>query len=45
LEANKREPAKIVGEEAVEMIALLATFEVEEFRLLIDFGQGWERGI
>ena len=45
LEAYKREASKIVGEEAVEMIAVLATFEVEEVRPLIDFGQGWERGI
>ena len=45
LEAYKREAAKIVGEEAVEMIAVLATFEVEEIRPLIDFGQGWEKGI
>ena len=45
LEAYKREAAKIVGEEAVEMIAVLATFEVEEVRPLIDFGQGWEKGI
>ena len=45
LEAYKREAAKIVGEEAVEMIAVLAAFDVEEVRPLIDFGQGWERGI
>ena len=45
LEAYKREAAKMVGEEAVGMIAVLATFEVEEVRPLIDFGQGWERGI
>ena len=45
LEAYKREAAKIVGEEAVGMIAVLATFEVEEVRPLIDFGQGWEKGI
>lgn len=45
LEGYKREAAKMVGEEAVEMIAVLATFEVEEVRPLIDFGQGWERGI
>lgn len=45
LEAYKKEAAKIVGEEAVEMIAVLAAFEVEEVRPLIDFGQGWERGI
>ena len=45
LEGYKREAAKIVGKEAVEMISVLATFEVEEVRPLIDFGQGWENGI
>ena len=45
LEVYKREAAKIVGEEAVGMIAVLATFEVVEVRPLIDFGQGWEKGI
>ena len=44
LEAYKREAAKIVGEEAAGMIAVLATFEVTEIRPLIDFGQGWEKG-
>ena len=29
----------------MEMIAVLATFVVEEIRPLIDFGQGWEKGI
>lgn len=43
LETYKKEAAKIVGEEAVEMIAVLAAFEVEEVRPLIDFGQGWEK--
>ena len=45
LEAYKREAAKIVGEQAAGMIAVLATFEVTEVRPLIDFGQGWEKGI
>ncbi|MGB7545448.1 MAG: pyridoxamine 5'-phosphate oxidase family protein [Methanothrix sp.] len=45
LEAYKREAAKIVGQEAAGMIAVLATFEVTEVRPLIDFGQGWEKGI
>ena len=45
LEAYKREAAKIVGQEAAGMIAVLATFEVEAIRPLIDFGQGWEKGI
>jgi hypothetical protein len=45
LEAYKKEAAKIVGQEAVGMIVVLATFEVTEVRPLIDFGQGWEKGI
>jgi len=45
LEAYKSQMAKIVGEQAVEMIAVLATFEVTEVRPLIDFGQGWEKAI
>jgi hypothetical protein len=45
LEAYKREMARVVGEQAARMIAVLATFEVEEIRPLIDFGQGWEKGI
>ena len=45
LDGYKREAAKIVGEEAAGMIAVLATFEVTEVRPLIDFGQGWEKGI
>ena len=45
LDGYKREVAKIVGQQAAGMIAVLATFEVEEVRPLIDFGQGWEKGI
>ena len=41
----KSEAAKIVGEQALEMIKVLATFEVTEVRPLIDFGQGWEKSI
>ena len=37
--------AKIIGEQAAEMIKVLVTFEVTEVRPLIDFGQGWERSI
>jgi hypothetical protein len=37
--------AKIVGEQAVEMIKVLATFEVTEVRPLIDSGQGWKKSI
>ena len=45
LDAYKRQMAKVVGEQATEMIKVLATFEVTEVRPLIDFGQGWEKSI
>jgi hypothetical protein len=45
LDTYKSQMAKIVGEQAAEMIAVLATFEVTEVRPLIDFGQGWEKAI
>lgn len=45
LDQWKIQAAKIIGEEAVEMIYALATFEVTEVRPLIDFGQGWEKSI
>jgi len=45
LDTYKIETAKIVGEQAAEMIKVLVTFEVTEVRPLIDFGQGWERSI
>jgi hypothetical protein len=41
----KSQMAKVVGEQAANMIKVLATFEVTEVRPLIDFGQGWERSI
>ncbi|MCK9441525.1 MAG: pyridoxamine 5'-phosphate oxidase family protein [Methanothrix sp.] len=45
LETYKNQMARIVGEQAAEMIAVLATFEVTQVRPLIDFGQGWEKSI
>ena len=45
LETYKSQIAKIVGEQAAGMIAVLATFEVTEVRPLIDFGQGWEKAV
>lgn len=45
LDMYKSEVAKIVGEQAADMIKVLATFEVTEVRPLIDFGQGWEKSI
>jgi hypothetical protein len=41
----KSQMAKVVGEQAADMIKVLATFEVTEVRPLIDFGQGWEKSI
>ncbi len=41
----KSQMAKVVGEQAASMIKVLATFEVTEVRLLVDFGQGWEKSI
>jgi hypothetical protein len=43
LEAYKSQMAKVVGEQAAGMIAVLGTFEATEVRPLINFGQGWER--
>jgi hypothetical protein len=45
LDVYKSQVAKIVGEQAAEMIKVLATFEVTEVRPLIDFGQVWEKSI
>jgi hypothetical protein len=45
LDMYKSQVAKIVGEQAADMIKVLATFEVTEVRPLIDFGQGWEKSI
>lgn len=45
LDMYKSQMAKIVGEQAAAMIQVLATFEIEEVRPLIDFEQGWEKSI
>ena len=45
LDTYKSQMAKIVGEQAADMIKVLATFEVTEVRPLVDFGQGWEKSI
>ena len=45
LDMYKSQTAKIVGEQAADMIKVLATFEVTEVRPLIDMGQGWEKSI
>lgn len=45
LDTYKSEMAKRVGEQAADMIKVLATFDITEVRPLIDFGQGWEKSI
>ena len=45
IDTYKSQMAKVVGEQAADMIKVLATFEVTEVRPLIDFGQGWEKSI
>jgi hypothetical protein len=45
IDTYKEQMAKIVGEQAADMIKVLATFDVTEVRPLIDFCQGWERSI
>ena len=45
LDMYKSQMAKVVGEQAADMVKVLATFEVTEVRPLLDFGQGWEKSI
>jgi len=45
LEDYKRQVAKVVGEQAAEMIQVVVTFDLTEVRPLIDLGQGWEKSI
>ncbi len=41
----RTQAAKFVGEAAAKMMYAAVTFDVEEVRPLIDFGQGWEKSI
>ncbi len=45
LEAYVSQVAKVIGEQAANMIKVLATFEITEIRPLVDFGQGWGKSI
>ncbi|WP_348303244.1 pyridoxamine 5'-phosphate oxidase family protein [Methanothrix sp.] len=45
LESYKSQVAKVVGEQAAEMIQVMVTFDLTEVRPLIDVGQGWEKSI
>ena len=45
LDMYKHQVAKVVGEQAADMIKVLAKFDVTEVRPLIDIGQGWEKSV
>ena len=45
MDTYKSQVAKIIGEQAVDIVKILATFEVTEVRTLVDFERGWERSI
>ena len=45
LEEYKSQVARIVGEQAAEMIKVMVTFDLTEVRPLVDIGQGWETSI
>ena len=45
LDQMRAKIAKTAGEAAAKMIHAAVTFEVQELRLLADFGQGWEKSI
>ena len=45
LEGYKSQVARVVGEQAAEMVQVVVTFDLTEVRPLIDIGQGWEKSI
>ena len=45
LEKMRAQIAKIAGEAAAKTVHAAVTFEIEEVRPIIDFGQGWEKSI
>ncbi len=45
LEDYKAKMAKAVGQQAADMVSVLAKFAITEVRPLVDMGQGWERSI
>ncbi len=45
LDTIRDQVSKFVSESAAKMMHAAVTFEVEEIRPLIDFGQGWEKSI
>jgi len=45
LEKIRSQIAKVAGEAAAKTVHAAVTFEIEEVRPVIDFGQGWEKSI
>jgi hypothetical protein len=45
LDTIRSQTANFVGEEAAKMIYAAVTFEVDEVRPIVDFGQSWEKSI
>ena len=45
LEKARAQATKAVGEEAARALHAAVTFEIEEVRPIVDFGQGWEKSI
>jgi hypothetical protein len=45
LDTIRSQTAKFVGEDAAKMIYAAVTFEVDEVRPIVDFGQSWEKSI
>jgi hypothetical protein len=44
-ETMRAEVAQTAGEEPAKMVHAAVTFEVQEIRPLVDFGQGWKQAI
>ena len=45
LDDLKEQLRKAAGEQAAQMMNAAVTFEIEEIRPIVDFGQGWEKSV
>lgn len=45
LEKLRLQIAKVAGEAAAKTVQAAVTFEIQEVRPILDFGQGWEKSI
>jgi hypothetical protein len=45
LEKMRAQIAKVAGEAAAKTVHAAVTFEIDDVRPVIDFGQGWEKSI